>query len=242
MGAALGHHLARMLYLRLYLDCLRRAATGVRKSPWTLALPMIYLAINVVAGILVSPLGIVGGFIMVIVADLCTSSFLYFVGEAVRSTPARPRELQRSFLAYFWPVVSFGFVLWMTRTILGYALAANPQAARIQLAVWLCAAVLLNAVPEVIYQKAEVGGIAIISESIRFIQRHWIEWFIPNALLLAGSWFAIQALMRLPFGLLLVPPVGGALVYLVATFRGNLFHLLETTSPYQLKMRYRRGS
>jgi hypothetical protein len=228
--------------LRLYWDCLRRAVKAARKSPWTLALPVVYLAILIVAGILLAPLGIIGVFLAGIIGDLCTSSFLYFVGQAVLGSPSRPSEMKRSFLVYFWPVVSFGFVIWFAARILHYALVANPNGGVIQLGIWAVAAVLLNAVPEVIYQKGDVRGIAIIAASARFIQEHWIEWFIPNLVLGAALYGVAMALARVPFGLFLVPVIGGALLYLAATFRGLLFHELETTSPYQRRMRYRARS
>jgi hypothetical protein len=231
-----------MLFLRLYADCFRRAGRGVRKSPWTLALPMVYLAIAVLAAVLVVPLGPLGGFVLTLVADLCMSSYLYFVAQAVQGSPSRPRELKQSFLAYFWPVVSFGFVVWISSAIMGYALAAHPRGGTIKLAIWVCAGVLLNAVPEVIYQKSQVGGLAIISESVRFIQNHWIEWFIPNLVLFAAFYGVVSGLGRVPYGVLLLPPVLGALTYFTATFRGNLFHLIETTSPYQLRLRYGRSA
>jgi hypothetical protein len=228
-----------MHMLRLYWDCLRRALKGGLKSPWTLTLPVAYLGIVIVAGIMLAPLGIIGSFLVGIISDLCTSSFLYFVAQAVLGSPSRPSELKRSFLAYFWPVVSFGFVMWFVMRILHYALVANPNGGVIQLGILAIAAVLLNAVPEVIYQKGDVSGLAIIAASARFIQEHWIEWFVPNILLGAALYGVTMTLLKVPFGLFLVPFVGGALLYLAATFRGLLFHELETTSPYQRRMRYR---
>jgi hypothetical protein len=228
-----------MIYLRLYWDCLRRAVKGARKSPWTLALPVAYLAVVIVAAILLAPLGIVGGFLVGILADLCASSFLYFVAQAVLGSPSRTSELKQSFVAYFWPVVSFGFVMWFATTILGYALAAHPKGGIIQLGILAVAAVLLNAVPEVIYQKGDVSGLAIIAASVRFIQEHWIEWFIPNAILGGALYGVTTLLQRVPFGLYLIPLAGGAILYVAAAFRGVLFHELETTSPYQRRLRYR---
>ncbi|HWE27508.1 MAG TPA: hypothetical protein VHB97_05865, partial [Polyangia bacterium] len=102
-----------MLYLRLYLEGIRRAFRGIGKSPWTLTLPLIYGAAFVAARILVMPLGeMVGGFVLNIVFDLLTSSLLYFVAQTVQLTPSKPRELKESLLAYFWPVISFGFLYW----------------------------------------------------------------------------------------------------------------------------------
>jgi hypothetical protein len=230
-----------MIYLYLYADCFVRAARGALKSPWTLALPVAYLAILLVAGILVAPLGIIGGFIVGIIMDLCASSFLYFIGQAVLGSPSRLNEMKKSFTEYFWPVISFGFVIWIASMMLGYALASNPQASKIEMGIWLIASVLLNAVPEVIYQKAHVGGIAIIVESARFIQEHWIEWLIPNFLLAAGVYGCVVALGMLPFGIFLMPPVIGAAIYFAFAFRGNLYHLLDTTSGFQLRVRYHGG-
>jgi hypothetical protein len=164
------------------------------------------------------------------------------VAQAVLGSPSRPSEMGRSFLAYFWPVVSFGFVMWLAVRILSYALVATPNGMVIQLGIWAAAAVLLNAVPEVIYQKDDVNGVAIITASARFIQEHWIEWFLPNIVLGAALYGVATVLLRVPFGLFLLPLVGGALLYLAATFRGLLFHELETTSPYQRRMRYKARS
>jgi hypothetical protein len=230
-----------MIYLYLYADCFVRAFRGVLKSPWTLALPMVYAGAIELARTLLGGFGIVGGFAMGILVDLCTSSLLYFTAQAVLGSPSRISEMKKSFLEYFWPVVSFGFVIWIAITMLGFALASNPQASRIQLAVLLVAAVLLNAVPEVVYQKSQIGGLAIIAESAKFIQEHWVEWFIPNVLLGGLIAVATFGLLLLPFGVVVVPFVVGALTYFVFAFRGNLFHLLDTTSPFQLRVRYHGG-
>jgi hypothetical protein len=235
--------LGDMLYLRLYRECLQRTFAGLRKSPWTLALPVFYMIASAVAAMLLAPLGMVGGFLMTIVATMCMASSLYFIGQTVLGSPSRIDELPRSF-GFFWPVMSFGFVLWISMEILRYALAANPKRDIIFLGVAIVSGVLLNVVPEVIYQKDQVNGLSIIGESAGFVQKHWIEWFIPTgilaALVVALSW---GLLLVLPpslagFGAILLGPVAGVLGWVVAVFRGNLFHALDTTSPYQLKMRY----
>jgi hypothetical protein len=231
-----------MVFLRLYGDCFVRAVRGLRKSPWTLALPIVYLAIATATAFLCAPLGIVGGFIVGIVADLCMSSFLYFTSQTVSGGAARIGELKQSFLEYFWPVVSFGFVIWIAYRVLGYGLAANPKGPIIMLGISGVAAVLLNAVPEVIYQKGHAGGLAIISESVSFIQRHWIEWFVPNLVLGAAMFAVTFALSMLPFQWVLVPIVDGAVAYFLATFRGHLFYILDNTSPFQLRARYRSNA
>ncbi|HEX4461926.1 MAG TPA: hypothetical protein VIA18_28295, partial [Polyangia bacterium] len=168
-----------MLYLRLYLEGIRRAFRGIGKSPWTLTLPLIYGAAFVAARILVMPLGeMVGGFVLNIVFDLLTSSLLYFVAQTVQLTPSKPRELKESLLAYFWPVISFGFLYWLVSLVIDGALEKLENGATIGLALWAVGFVLLNVVPEVIYQKtpSDAGiarGITIVTDSVSFIQKHW---------------------------------------------------------------------
>jgi hypothetical protein len=225
----------------MYLDCLKRGYKGAGKSPWTLVLPIFYLAVSMLTTSLMAPLGFVGGFVSVIVDTFCLSSLLYYVAQAVQMSRAQSSELGKSFLQFFWPIMSYGFVMWIITQIFYYGLAANPQRGVILLGLSGIIAVLANAVPEVIYQKGNTGGLSILTESIRFIQRYWIEWFLANAVaagvLVGVSW----ALLRLPFGLYLIPLIAGAIGYVVLVFRGNLFEVLENTSPYQRRMRYRGG-
>ena len=49
--------------------------------------------------------------------------------------------------------------------------------------------ILLNAAPEVIYQRGSRGGLETVQRSVRFLQANWIEWGIPNLLILAVWWF-----------------------------------------------------
>ena len=236
-----------MPYLRLYLDGVRRAFRGIGKSPWTLFLPLIYAAAFLAAGILVNPLGsMVGGFLLNIFFDMLVSSLLYFVAQTVQLTPSKPRELKESLLAYFWPVVSFGFIYWIAQFLVHNALKEQANGEKIELALGAVAFVLLNVVPEVIYQKTPVDtgfsrGIAIVTGSVNFIQKHWIEWLIPNVLIVVGLYELSGLFMRLPFGPFLFLPLLGILGYVVFVIRGSIFNLIDTTSAFQLKQRYGSG-
>ncbi len=230
-----------MIYLYLYLDCLLRGIRGTFKSPWMLGLPIGYVAIVMAAGLVAAPLGILGAIAVMIVVDLCTSSFLHFVGQAVLGSKARLPELKKSFVEYFWPVANFWFVIFLGTLALGYALASNPNADKVRVAVLLVALVLFNAVPEVIYQKRSYRSLAIIGESVKFIQEHWVEWFIPNIVVGAAVFFGLRALLAVPYGLFAFPFACGLALQVGMAFRGVLFHELETSSPFQLRMRYHGG-
>jgi hypothetical protein len=231
-----------MLLPRLYLDGLRRTWQSLRKSPWTLLLPVGYVAAEVAAAMVLAPLGLLGAILTVLLGDLLISSFLFYVAQTVSGATARPSDLGRSFAAYFLPVISF-FFAWMVVTfLLRMTLAANPNAIRVQIAFWLVAAVLLNAAPEILYQHVRPSGIQTMVSSIKFIQVHWIEWFIPNIAFGVGFYFGMGALVRLPYGVFLLPPVLGAALWVVMIFRGHLFYTLDRSSPVALRQRYARPS
>ena len=60
--------------------------------------------------------------------------------------------------------------------------------------------ILLNAVPEMIYQ-GRVSGLELISASYNFIVENWIEWLMPNLLLFAAGYFFLDFFESLLFGL-----------------------------------------
>src|SRR5262249_55552383 len=105
----------------------------------------------------------------------------------------------------------------------------------------LAAVILLNAAPEVIYQRGSYGGLETVQRSIRFLQANWIEWGIPNLAILAIWWY----LPRYPLaslgvlGTIITEVVFGALLHLVMVFRGHLFAALDGTSHRQRMYRYR---
>jgi hypothetical protein len=228
-----------LVYLRLYAGCLRRALAGITKSPWTLLLPMALLAVGLVASQLLGAAGLIGGLLLALLLDALVAGYLYVVGEVVSDARVRVTELQRSFGPYFWAVLNLFFLVWIVELLLSMALQRNPQALYIQLIVRFAAFVLLNATPEVIYQRHTYGGVATVQRSISFIHANWIEWFIPNLALGAAAYFGAPYLLGLGVPALLVSVVAGALLHLVMVFRGHLFAELDSSSHRQRLFKYR---
>jgi hypothetical protein len=230
-----------VVYARLYAHCAVKAVRGIAKSPWTLLLPMGLLAAFFGAAVLVSPLGWLGGIALSFVLTALGSCYLYFVGEVVANTKVTFSEFRKSVGAYFWSIMNLLFVFWIASFALDAVLANNPQRGLFWGLLKLAAAVLLNAVPEVLYQKGTFGGLATMQRTIQFIQENWIEWFLPNVLLGAGAWWVWT---RFPLGSLgLIPFVlaGGALLHVLMVFRGHLFEVLSGSSHRQRMFRFRTG-
>jgi len=228
-----------MALLHLYLECLRRTAQALARNAWTLLLPVVYIAAWLLVSPMFAPLGIVGGFLLALVSDALMASFLYFVSELAGRMPVRPRELPRSVVPYFWPLMNFLFVLWLGGLLLRPVLSQQPGLA---IALEVVLFILLNAVPEVIHRGGAYGSMEILSTALQFVQTNWLEWFPPNLLLGAALWFGVPWLASLPVAWLAVPLVAGAFVHAAMVFRGFLFDELRGSTPRQRAMRYRLGA
>ncbi len=229
------------VYLRIYADAFRQAVTGIRKNAWTLLLPIGLLEANELAtGLVIGALGRIGAFVVWIVWAAAASCYLYFLGEVVAKSRVKFDEFGRSVGAYFWSVANLFFVYWIASLLLELMAPPARRGVLLQL-LQLAVVILLNAAPEVIYQRGSHGGLETVQRSVRFLQANWIEWGIPNLLFLAVWWY----LPRYPLaslgllGTIITGVIEGALLHLVMVFRGYLFAALDGTSHRQRMYRYR---
>lgn len=228
------------VYLRLYADCMAKAVTGIGKNLWTLSLPVLLFFAWQFAGQLLRPLNVVGGFLLAFVQSALFSCYLYFVGEIVANTRVTAAEFRRSIWAYFWSVVNLMFVLWIVDLLLGGVARGSREGTFLFFAVPLAEFVLLNAAPEVIYQRGTYGGLATVQRSVSFIHENWIEWFVPNLLLGAAAWKALSTLTETGLGSMLVfAAIAAPVFHLAMVFRGHLFCALDGTSHRQRMFRFR---
>jgi hypothetical protein len=236
-----------LVYLRLYGNAAVTALKAIGKNPWTLLLPMGLAIAAQFAGTLVAPLGIIGGYLLMFALIAGTSAYLYFTGEVVARSTTSVKELRKGFGAFFWSVMGLQFVLWIANWGISMALEGTSKKAALTIAITLIEAVALNAAPETIYIKGTRGGIDTITASFNFLQENWIEWFIPNGLLLAGVYglvvVVLPALSGSSFWIAAVVLAlgAGALFHVVMVFRGVLYLALDGTSHRQRMYKYRTG-
>jgi hypothetical protein len=236
------------IYARLYLDCARRALASIAKSPWTLLLPMGLSLVFGLAASLAGALGILGGFLIGAIVAALGSCYMYFLGELVANAKVTLAEFGKSIGAYFWSVANVLFIYWIASYVLSAVLKGSPQARAADTALLWGAVVLLNAAPEVIYRNHTYGGLATIQRSVEFLQGNWLEWGIPNAVLLAalqvfwteGAWLLTSRLGTVGFGISSI--LFGCLLHMVMVFRGHLFVELDGSSHRQRMFRYRTAA
>jgi hypothetical protein len=229
------------VYARIYAKAFTDALAAIAKNPWTLLLPMgIAVAWVMVVILLSSVLGsTVGGFLAGLAQSAALSIYCFFLGGLVANQKVGLDQLKTSLGAYFWSWISIFFVLWVASLILSPLFASNVGIARAYDFVLLAA---LNAVPEVIYQKGTRGGMETITRNFSFLQENPIEWFLPNAPLLAivyaAKLFPAVALTPLGIGGVLLIAV---LLHVAMVFRGFLFEALDGSTHRQRMYRFRNG-
>jgi hypothetical protein len=218
-----------VVYARIYGSAMLDALASIAKSAWTLILPIaLVFAFIALAGVL-NPLGMVGG-------------ILLSLAQLVAKNTASVKDLKTSLGAYFWTWMNLFFVLWVIGFLVNTVAMNNPQGATLLTVISLMELIVLNAAPEIIYLKGSYGGLETIQRSFGFLQENWIEWFLPNALILAGWWFFTTGVISfgmLPFAAVTAPILIGALLHVLMVFRGFLFEILDGSTHRQRMFRFR---
>jgi hypothetical protein len=230
--------------LWLYATAFKRALECVAKN-WVVSFaPAAYSVGLTLVLLLVAPLGIVGGLLFSLASQACVSSGLYLVKNMIESGKANFNDFLNGFTVYIWELITIAFILWIPLRLLESALAGEPNGALIVRLIQLALYILLNAVPELIYQT-RTSGLELISASYNFIVENWIEWLIPNLLLALGGYFLLQFISPLLLGLpafvqlFLYSFIAGLLLTYVMTFRGFLFADLYGTTRRSRIYRYK---
>ena len=229
--------------LWMYATALERSWQAVRKN-WVVSLaPVVFGIILAVVGSLVAPLGIIGGFIYSLVSAACASSGLYLIKNLVDSGKANFNDFLNGFTVYIWDVITILFIVGIPMRVAAMGLESVANGALIYFLLRLGLYILLNAVPELIYQS-RTSGLELIGASYNFIVENWLEWLIPNILFAVAGYFFLDFLGSLIFGLPLYLELflyalflGLGLAYFM-TFRGFLFSELHGTTRRSRLYRY----
>jgi hypothetical protein len=228
-----------IVYARIYGQSFLNAIASIGRNAWTLMLPVALSFAFIALGSLLAPLGLVGGILLSLARTAGCSIYSYFLAQLVAKNRVSLSDLKTSIGAYFWTWMNLFFVLWILDWALSGFMKTNPQ---LTIVVMLMELVILNAAPETIYLKGTYGGLETIQRSFHFLQENWIEWFIPNGLVLGACALVLVGtvpLAMLPFAALTVPVVVGVLTHVVMVFRGFLYQVLDGSTHRQRMFRFR---
>jgi len=236
--------------IQLYQQSLRATVMSLQRS-WLLVVAVILLAgvMFVITGVAVS-LGFLGGFLLGAANAFSMGMVLSLVEQAVMSTRTMGwNDIWSAAGQYFWDVISIGFMIWVPLQVLQLGMQTNPYGPAIVASVFLLLFLLLNPVPEILYQRHYGGSLDTLKESYEFVIENWIEWFLPLAIILAPFgltfFFTISSqggrligldffqLLRLPFAILTswflylgMSPSMASILVLLLTPLGMVFMML----------------
>jgi hypothetical protein len=229
--------------LWIYQKALQQSFQCVGKN-WVVSFaPLAYSIGLSLVGLVVGPLGIVGGLLLGLAAQACVSSGLHLVENMVKIGAANLNDFVKGFTVYLWELLLIAFILWIPMRLAAAALAAVPNGALIFALIKIALYILLNPLPEFLYQT-RTSGIELLTASYNFIVENWIEWFLPNILMTVVGLFVLQVLGMLTAGLpaflqLFVVALGfGLCLTYFMVFRGFLFAELHGTTRRSRVFRY----
>jgi len=201
--------------LQLYRKVAVAAARNAVRA-WPVALSLIaYGVILFGASLVARSMGILGGFLLALVAAACWSSYLELISQAVAGSPIRLRwdDFKSTFGARFGDVISVMFAFFVIG-FLTRPLGSGPNGAATTAILGIAMAFFFNAVPELLYQ-GNTRSFALLLASARFMLAHPVVWLLPNIVFAAGVMaaggglhFAKPAEVLIAFGNTFSSPLG----------------------------------
>jgi hypothetical protein len=230
--------------LWLYATALRRSWESLLKN-WVVSFaPWVYATLLTILALVVAPLGIIGGLVLGLATQACISSGLYLIKNIVESRRADFKDFVNGFRVYLWELLGIAFILWIPMRVLAMALASTPNGVLIFTLIQLAIYILLNPVPELIYQTRS-SGLALISDSYNFIVENWLEWLLPTIVLTIAGFLILNVLSAITAGLpsvvqIFIVAVGmGLCLSYFMIFRGFLFAELHGSTRRSRAYRYK---
>ena len=245
--------------LHLYRHVLYATGRSLTRSWVSMVALIIFAVLFLGAARIAAPLGMAGGFILGIVNALLVGSTLRLIEQSLSASRTLGiTDVTESLGHYFWDVIGVGFVLWLPTLLLDMGLQANPAYGQFLLSAFLLLVfILLNPAPEVIYQVRHESTLDVLKTSYEFIVEHWIEWFLPFALLILPVVLSPSGLQEffslsgragrgagLDFLQILMLPltaIGGWLSYIGLDSEGQGIVLLILTPPVTMVILLFRG-
>jgi hypothetical protein len=230
--------------LWIYAKALRRSWESLLKN-WVVSFaPFAYAALLSILAFIVASLGIIGGLVLGLASQACISSGLHLIKNIVESDRADLKDFINGFTVYVWELLGIAFILWIPMRVLAMALASAPNGGLIFALIQIAIYILLNPIPELIYQT-RASGLGLISESYNFIVENWLEWLLPNIVLTIAGYLILNILNAITTGLpgvvqVFIIAVGmGLCVSYFMIFRGFLFAELYGSTRRSRAYRYK---
>ncbi|SCG82659.1 hypothetical protein DW1_1063 [Proteiniborus sp. DW1] len=213
------------------------------------AYTILNIALFIVIGILFSNsiLGFFSGIISAIVSSAMISNFLYLLNQIMRYGKITFQDFKDGFTVYLWKVYGVLFIGWAASFLYGRIIEPVIYSINYSLAgtlsfiISLLVLILMNALPETIYQK-HYSAWETVTYTFNFVKENWIEWFVPNIIMLGIFYLVtgnvIRDVLAISSGYFFSLSIRGIVLYIIGQilftfimiYRGILFDTLSTST------------
>ncbi len=218
---------------------LKKAVSAFKNNLLIFLLAIPYMALTMVAGSVAAMMGFLGGILIFVVEAAIISNYLHIIHQVITRRKFDMDDFKNGFTVHFRKVYMVLFVVWVANY--GASLLLSPILNAMGLgfvlvAIYFFAFVILNPLPEMIYQKYFSEADTFV-KTVEFTRENAVSWLVPNAVIFALL-FAIRALIDAaltPFGLgwlnlLVLSIVSAGLISFGMIYRGYLFDVLYKTT------------
>lgn len=218
---------------------------SLKKSWPIIFVGLIYGALSIaVSGLLslllVGPLSILSGIISAIIISSLFSNYLYLLTNIIKYGKIDFDDFKNGFTYYLRKIYSVIFIFYLARLLLSLGLGMFGAAGGTLMSlITLGAFILLNALPETIYQKY-YGPVDTISYSFSFLTENILNWGIPNVIYFVFLYPLIPNIVAIVFMIsfgrfpspthILAFLIGQLIFNFGMIYRGHLFDLLSTST------------
>lgn len=198
------------------------------------------VVVGVLNLLLMGPLSILSGIISVLIISALFSNYLYLLSNVINYGRITFDDFKIGFTQYLRKIYSVFFIFYLARLLLTMVLrVAGPSGGYLMTLVTFGAFILLNALPETIYQKY-YGPADTITYSFSFISENPLNWAIPNIILFGILYPLLSNVFPIVFMITFrsIPGITEILAFLMGqlffnfgmVYRGHLFNLLSTST------------
>ncbi len=209
---------------QLYASTTKETVEALLRGPFVWLYLIAMPAILAGVGILMSPFGIVGGFVLGFLSVALFGAYLYGVGQSIdQRKPLGFGIIRESMGHHLWDVMGIAFLHWIVSMAFGY----GNLPTMLTVAFGIVGFVLFNPWAEVIHSERVQGSMDILARSFRFMSANGPEWIIPHLLIvvLLGGLSVVPGSVGsfLAFG-------SGLALHPIMIFRGVLYRKLSSGS------------
>lgn len=234
-------------FININKEVLPKTIKSFTKNWMMIFAGLAYLVINIVAFtiiniLFVGPLRIIAGFVNAFIIAATLSNYLYLLYNVIYFDHISIEKFKYGFKAFLRPVYSVLIIGWIASYFLNvFGIISPVGAMSISSLASLIIFIVLNALPETLYQK-NYNGMETIIYSMEFFKDNIINWAVPNAIfyiilflvtgnistdVLPTSFAAVSFLN--PF--MLVSGVLGQIIFtFMMMYRGHLYKILSTST------------